>query len=82
LHLGVRAIAKLAEIGGEVRRAEIENPEKEGLEREEPESERPESERPEKVAFIGLGVMGYPMAGHLARAGGSQPPVNGPVKFH
>ncbi|MGL6250621.1 MAG: NAD(P)-binding domain-containing protein, partial [Billgrantia desiderata] len=21
------------------------------------------------VAFIGLGVMGYPMAGHLARAG-------------
>src|SRR5579872_6629424 len=22
-----------------------------------------------KVAFIGLGVMGYPMAGHLARAG-------------
>ena len=25
----------------------------------------------EKVAFIGLGVMGYPMAGHLARAGHS-----------
>jgi 3-hydroxyisobutyrate dehydrogenase-like beta-hydroxyacid dehydrogenase len=24
---------------------------------------------PERVAFIGLGVMGYPMAGHLARAG-------------
>jgi 3-hydroxyisobutyrate dehydrogenase len=24
---------------------------------------------PKKVAFIGLGVMGYPMAGHLARAG-------------
>ena len=24
---------------------------------------------PVKVAFIGLGVMGYPMAGHLARAG-------------
>ncbi len=24
---------------------------------------------PRKVAFIGLGVMGYPMAGHLARAG-------------
>ena len=24
---------------------------------------------PQKVAFIGLGVMGYPMAGHLARAG-------------
>ena len=23
----------------------------------------------EKVAFLGLGVMGYPMAGHLARAG-------------
>ena len=23
----------------------------------------------QKVAFIGLGVMGYPMAGHLARAG-------------
>ena len=22
-----------------------------------------------QVAFIGLGVMGYPMAGHLARAG-------------
>src|SRR5215469_2640972 len=22
-----------------------------------------------RVAFIGLGVMGYPMAGHLARAG-------------
>ena len=22
-----------------------------------------------KVAFIGLGVMGFPMAGHLARAG-------------
>src|ERR1700712_4882054 len=24
---------------------------------------------PRKVAFIGLGVMGYPMAGHLAKAG-------------
>ena len=24
---------------------------------------------PRRVAFIGLGVMGYPMAGHLARAG-------------
>jgi 3-hydroxyisobutyrate dehydrogenase len=24
---------------------------------------------PHKVAFLGLGVMGYPMAGHLARAG-------------
>jgi len=22
-----------------------------------------------KLAFLGLGVMGYPMAGHLARAG-------------
>ena len=26
---------------------------------------------PQKVAFLGLGVMGYPMAGHLARAGHS-----------
>src|SRR5262247_2448405 len=25
-----------------------------------------------KVAFIGLGVMGYPMAGHLAKRGGHQ----------
>ena len=24
---------------------------------------------PQKVAFLGLGVMGFPMAGHLARAG-------------
>ena len=24
---------------------------------------------PRAVAFLGLGVMGYPMAGHLARAG-------------
>ena len=24
---------------------------------------------PKTVAFIGLGTMGYPMAGHLARAG-------------
>jgi 3-hydroxyisobutyrate dehydrogenase len=24
---------------------------------------------PRRVAFLGLGVMGYPMAGHLARAG-------------
>jgi len=24
---------------------------------------------PHTVAFLGLGVMGYPMAGHLARAG-------------
>src|SRR5690606_6213652 len=24
---------------------------------------------PQKLAFIGLGVMGFPMAGHLARAG-------------
>ena len=23
----------------------------------------------EKAAFIGLGVMGYPLAGHLAKAG-------------
>ena len=30
-----------------------------------------ESTPPRKVAFIGLGVMGYPMAGHLARAGHS-----------
>jgi len=22
-----------------------------------------------KIAFVGLGVMGFPMAGHLARAG-------------
>ncbi|MGO3871476.1 MAG: NAD(P)-dependent oxidoreductase [Alcaligenes sp.] len=28
-----------------------------------------ESTAPKKVAFIGLGVMGYPMAGHLAQAG-------------
>ena len=26
-------------------------------------------ETPAKVAFLGLGVMGYPMAGHLAKAG-------------
>ncbi len=26
---------------------------------------------PQRVAFLGLGVMGYPMAGHLARAGHS-----------
>ena len=26
---------------------------------------------PRRVAFLGLGVMGYPMAGHLARAGHS-----------
>ncbi len=32
-----------------------------------PTSERPV--RPCNIAFIGLGVMGYPMAGHLARAG-------------
>jgi 3-hydroxyisobutyrate dehydrogenase len=30
-----------------------------------------ESIPPRKVAFLGLGVMGYPMAGHLARAGHS-----------
>ena len=28
-----------------------------------------ESVSPKNVAFLGLGVMGYPMAGHLARAG-------------
>lgn len=28
-----------------------------------------ESCAPHRVAFVGLGVMGYPMAGHLARAG-------------
>ena len=28
-----------------------------------------EATPPRKVAFLGLGVMGYPMAGHLARAG-------------
>lgn len=28
-----------------------------------------ESSTPTSVAFLGLGVMGYPMAGHLARAG-------------
>ena len=28
-----------------------------------------ESTSPQKVAFLGLGVMGYPMAGHLAAAG-------------
>ena len=28
-----------------------------------------EASTPTKVAFIGLGVMGYPMAGHLALAG-------------
>lgn len=28
-----------------------------------------ESTAPQKVAFIGLGVMGYPMAGHLSQAG-------------
>ena len=28
-----------------------------------------ESIAPQRVAFLGLGVMGYPMAGHLARAG-------------
>src|SRR5699024_6540955 len=26
---------------------------------------------PARIAFLGLGVMGYPMAGHLARAGHS-----------
>jgi 3-hydroxyisobutyrate dehydrogenase-like beta-hydroxyacid dehydrogenase len=28
-----------------------------------------ESTSPRKVAFLGLGVMGFPMAGHLALAG-------------
>lgn len=28
-----------------------------------------ESQSPVRVAFLGLGVMGYPMAGHLAKAG-------------
>ncbi len=32
-------------------------------------------ERMAKVAFIGLGVMGYPMAGHLARKGGHETAV-------
>nr|HMS25906.1 NAD(P)-binding domain-containing protein [Burkholderiaceae bacterium] len=30
-----------------------------------------ESTPPKKVAFLGLGVMGYPMAGHLHLAGHS-----------
>ena len=30
-----------------------------------------------KVAFIGLGVMGYPMAGHLARKGGHERQAEG-----
>ncbi len=33
-----------------------------------PTSSSPKSD-PRRVAFLGLGVMGYPMAGHLARAG-------------
>ena len=28
--------------------------------------------QPQRVAFLGLGVMGYPMAGHLATAGGAR----------
>ena len=28
-----------------------------------------EPTNPRRVAFLGLGVMGYPMAGHLLRAG-------------
>ncbi|MFN7549521.1 MAG: NAD(P)-binding domain-containing protein, partial [Pseudomonadota bacterium] len=28
-----------------------------------------EPQAPRRVAFLGLGVMGHPMAGHLARAG-------------
>ena len=34
-------------------------------------SKQYESVAPHKVAFLGLGVMGYPMAGHLKRAGHS-----------
>ena len=35
-----------------------------------PIGERPyTSGSPKKLAFLGLGVMGYPMAGHLSRAG-------------
>jgi 3-hydroxyisobutyrate dehydrogenase len=30
-----------------------------------------EAVEPRRVAFIGLGVMGYPLAGHLLRAGHS-----------
>jgi 3-hydroxyisobutyrate dehydrogenase len=30
---------------------------------------KPHKEQPMRVAFIGLGVMGFPMAGHLAKAG-------------
>ena len=30
------------------------------------------------IGFIGLGVMGYPMAGHLARAGHGSPSTTGP----
>src|ERR1700760_716333 len=33
-------------------------------------SEIPRRERMAKVAFLGLGVMGYPMAGHLKTKGG------------
>ncbi len=29
-----------------------------------------------KIAFVGLGVMGFPMAGHLARAGHELPMLN------
>jgi hypothetical protein len=34
--------------------------------------------RPRRVAFLGLGVMGYPMAGHLARAGHRSPSTTAP----
>ncbi|HRD28310.1 MAG TPA: NAD(P)-binding domain-containing protein, partial [Caulobacter sp.] len=34
-----------------------------------------------KIAFIGLGVMGFPMAGHLAKAGHEVSVFNrGPAK--
>jgi 3-hydroxyisobutyrate dehydrogenase len=42
-----------------------------------------ESFAPKKVAFLGLGVMGFPMAGHLARAGHSVTVYNrSPAKAH
>jgi 3-hydroxyisobutyrate dehydrogenase len=33
---------------------------------------RPKEENMAKVSFLGLGVMGYPMAGHLAKKGGHE----------
>jgi hypothetical protein len=35
--------------------------------------------RPKRVAFLGLGVMGYPMAGHLALAGHQVTSTTGPL---